>query len=129
VVVVLETVRVNFTSYRCLASHERAWQFTRGIAGFVNKEPLSDELIWGTAALRHASTWLNITCEGFAMSIVPKVGSNYWVVGRLRRDPVQANVQCPMATIDAFGPDWLRVSPNSDLYQYEAVLLCPGTAL
>ena len=66
---------------RALASHEHAWQVSNGRPRFVPNLTMSNDLIWGTAALQHAVSWTHIDAEEFNTMISIETGSKYWVVG------------------------------------------------
>jgi hypothetical protein len=133
--------------FRYLASHEAAWQLCRGRPGFVRLPPFSDQLIWGTAASKHAASWPHIDDEGFATVCTPQVGSKYWVLGRQRRQVSTAtpvdNAFGDMGSVNAFGLKfaendsvdkeddrvWQPGSSNTEIFDYEGVLLTPGSVL
>lgn len=120
-----------------------AWQTSRGQPGFVSAkylaDPLADDLVWGTAATQHAVSWAHFDDEGFATVASVQVGSKYWVVGRPKRTPAFApdNGLGNMHTINGLGlgqdlvanKEWQPASDNTQLFDYEGILLTPGTVL
>ena len=126
--------------HRCLASHEAAWLTSRGRPGFLSHISLSEDMVWATAALKHAMSWTHINDEGFATVATVDVGSKYWVVARPHQKN-QINGLGDMDTINAFGlpqssddnttnpQTWNPGRANTDLFDYEGVLLTPGTVL
>jgi len=121
-----------------LASHEVAWLASRGRPGFASQDSLSKDLVWATAALKHAASWTHVDDEGFATVATVDVGSKYWIVGRPRQNEDGLG---DMDTINAFGEpkkaedttmkpkSWNPGGANTDLFDYEGVLLTPGTVL
>jgi hypothetical protein len=116
--------------YRVLASHEPAMQATRGKPGFVRLQSFNDQIIWGTAALRHASSWSHIDDEGFGTVSTTHVGMKYWVVARPRRDaPQEERSVGHLGSITAFNDPWHPAKACTEKFDYEGVLLDPGTVL
>jgi hypothetical protein len=116
--------------YRALASHEPALQASRGKPGFIPLRSFNDDLIWGTAALRHASSWSHIDDEGFGTVSSTQVGFKYWVVARPSRDaPPEEKGVGHLGSIDAFHDHWVPSKACTKKFDYEGVLLGPGTIL
>ena len=65
---------------RHIATHEQAMQITCGMKGIMLIKALSDEMIWGTAALKDAVSWQHIDDEGFGTVVTNMVGIKYWVL-------------------------------------------------
>jgi hypothetical protein len=57
------------------------------------------------------------------------VGAKYWVVARPRRDAPAGSLQGNMGTVKAFGETLKPTSANGEIFEYEGVLLTPGTVL
>jgi hypothetical protein len=116
--------------HRALASHEPAMQASRGKPGFKPLRSFNDELIWGTAALRHASSWSHIDDEGFGTVTTMHAGMKYWVVARPRRDaPDEERSIGHLGSIEAFDDPWHPSEASTEKFDYEGVLLDPGTVL
>jgi hypothetical protein len=113
------------TFHSHVATHERAMQESRGRPGIAPLDSLTNELVWATSALKHATTWQHIDDEGFGTVVTNKVGSKYWVMARQRRDATSPRGD--MASIFGFNEGPLY--SGSDIYEHEGVLLEPGTVL
>jgi hypothetical protein len=118
------------TSNRDLASHDVAWNETRGKPGFPKERPLSDDLVWGTAATAHTISWLHVDDDGFATCVAIKAGSKYWILLRSRPKKSADDYVGDMGTIDAYPSDWAP-STNSGHAECEAegLLLMKGSVL
>ena len=92
------------------------------------------------AALQHAISWLHIDNEGLETMASVKVSSKYWVVGHQRHGGHEQKLRLgDMHTINAFGYgpkdaddmdlEWKPRSSNTDILDYEGVLLAPGSVL
>ena len=112
-----------------MATHELAWQRTRQRKGLQSLQPLSDELTWGTAALKHATSWQHIDDEGFGTVVTNMAGCKYWVVGRHRRDSPVSEWHGNMGRAIAFGKTLRPLEVSSDLYEHKGLLLTAGTVL
>jgi hypothetical protein len=110
--------------YRHLASHEQAVQATDGMKGLMPFAGLKKELIWGTAALKHATTWQHVDDEGFGTVITNMVGSKYWVLARHRQDAPFKN---GVASVRGLEPN--PTSATRERFEHEGVLLNPGSVL
>jgi hypothetical protein len=141
----VKNISTNILS-RYLAFHEPAWQASCGRPGFVCMPPLSNDLIWGTAALQHAVSWTHIDDEGFATVTSTQVGSKYWVLGCQRRRAVPpGSIEEALGDIDSLNAfklntlslssqkdvslGWEPGTSNSSLFNYEGILLTPGSVL
>lgn len=113
-------------AHRHLASHEHAVQVTRGMEGLMNFPGLQDELIWGTSALKHATSWMHMDDEGFATVVTNMVGCKYWVLARPRRDAPKSSSS---SSIFHFGETLAPSEARRDIFEHEAVLLRPGSVL
>lgn len=109
--------------------HEHAMQATRDLPGFPTMDPGTDHTIWGTAALKHATSWPHIDDEGFGTVVTNMVGAKYWVLARRRRDAPSTSHDGDMGSVHAFGSTIDTTSARADMYEHEAVLLTPGTVL
>jgi hypothetical protein len=67
-----------------LASEEKAWHETKGLAGCVIERNLSDETNWAIAGTRGATSMTHIDDDGFGTAVRVMAGSKYWVVMRSR---------------------------------------------
>jgi hypothetical protein len=112
-----------------LASHEQAMSETRGQPGYVPGKTFADELSWGTAALRGATSWPHADDDGFATVVRVMTGSKYWVVMRRNRDTPPWNSNGDMTTRNAFGKGWGPLSPSKGIWEKEGVLLTPNDVL
>jgi hypothetical protein len=104
-------------------------QATRLMQGYPTLNPRTEDTIWGTAALKHATSWQHIDDEGFATVVTNMVGAKYWVLARRRRDAPSTSYDGDMGSVHAFGPTLRPTSANCDIYEHEGVLLTPGTIL
>ena len=108
-------------------------------------KPFWSDLTWGTAATKHAASWPHVDHEGFGTVVIPVSGSKYWVVGKPHLQVRGSRDQDlgDMDTIDTFGlrytgtpkPNkahqriWTPGKANTELLDYEGVLLMPGSVL
>lgn len=114
---------------RHLATHERAMQATRGLRGLPHINPQTDQTIWGTTALKHATSWPHIDDEGFGTAVTNVVGAKYWVLAKKRRDAPDDSQVGDMGTTLAFGAKIRPMSARSEECEHEGVVLTPGTVL
>ena len=103
-------------------------QATRGMAGLPDMNPLTDETCWGTAALRHATSWSHIDDEGFGTVVINMVGSKYCVLARQHRDAPEES-KGDMGTKLAFGKTIRPWSASDQDLEHEEMLLTQGTVL
>jgi hypothetical protein len=92
-------------------------------------DPRTDETIWGTAALKHATSWSHIDDEGFGTVVTNMVGAKYWVLARHKQDAPSTSHDGDMGSVHAFGSTIDPTSVGSERYEHEALLLTPGTVL
>ena len=104
-------------------------QRTRQRRGLQTLKSLSDELIWGTAALKHATSWQHVDNEGFETVITNMAGSKYWVVARCRQDSPPSQWQGSMCRSVSFGETIRPFDASANVYEHEGVLLTAGTVL
>lgn len=115
---------------RHIATHEQAMQITRGMKGIMPIKALSDEMIWGTAALKDAVSWQHIDDEGFGTVVTNMVGIKYWVLARRRHTKAsERNGDSGFGSAKAFGQTLRPTSAYVDLFEHEGVLLEPGSVL
>jgi hypothetical protein len=116
--------------FRSLASHEVAWQETRGRPGYCIQQPLADDLSWGTAATNATTSWLHQDDDGFATAVTVKTGAKWWVVMKPRKDAHPDDPLGNLRTSKAYPADW-DVNQNSGkgVFDAEAVLLSAGSVL
>ena len=112
-----------------MATHEQATQVTRGMRGVAPLTSLHDETSWGTAALKHTTSWQHIDDEGFATMVTNMVGLKYWVVTRRQHGGADTSPHGRMDSAVAFGPTLRPRSASDDLFDHEGVLLSPGSVL
>ena len=127
----IKSIRTTNNLISCLASHEYAWEETRGRAGLRIKSPLNDDLVWDTAATKFATTWLHIDDQGFGTAITVASGGKYWVLGR-RNQAYECSIisrQGDIGCIDAFTGRWDPALVVDDRFEYEGVYLTPGSIL
>jgi hypothetical protein len=112
-------------SPRNLNSHSFAWQQTRGAPGFpVDSQFPVDHLIWATAAMANATSYLHLDANGLATAIDGVTGTKYWALARQRMPGSIGN----MASIRAFGETEVDEA-GADIFSHEAVMIQPGTVL
>jgi hypothetical protein len=116
-------------STRDFASHEVAWTETRGRPGFANERPLTDDLVWGTAATARAISWLHIDDDGFATCVVVKTGSKYWVLMRACEQSSEDVHLGDFGTIDTYPSTWSPDNSGKDIFEAEGLLLTKGCVL
>ena len=115
--------------YSHLVTHELAMQWTHGRRGLVPLQLLSDELVWGTAGMKHATTWQHVDDEGFGTVVTNMVGCKYWVLARRRRDSPVAEWHGDMSCTVSFRDTIRPIAACSDMWEHEGLLLTPGTVL
>jgi hypothetical protein len=123
---VFETIPVIF---RSLASHEQAFVESWGKKGFIPGKQLSEELAWGTASLKGATSWIHTDDDGFGTVVRVRTGCKYWVLMRKNRNTPQGDYNGNMATRHAFGKGWDPLGPSTGIYEKEGVLLTPDDVL
>jgi hypothetical protein len=96
--------------------------------GFTPLKPLFDDMVWGTAALKHATTWQHIYGEGLATAITNMVGLKYWVMARRRGAIPPLSTKGDLGAL-GFGNNIRPTSASGDIYEHEGVLLSPGSVL
>jgi hypothetical protein len=113
--------------YRHLASHQVAWQRTRGVPGVPPSVPPVDSLVWATTATKYATSWQHMDANGFATAVDGVAGAKYWVVARSRHPG--GNVAGDLASRFAYQRDWHPYQSYRDGFIHEAVVIRPGTVL
>lgn len=115
--------------YDAFASDEWAATMTKGMP-YVGTSDLTDDLAWGTAGLKNASSGPHIGDEGFATVVTVRVGSKWWVVAEQKRKGAAAGEAVgDMGTVNSFGGTWAPHHARSDVLEHEGVLLTPGCVL
>jgi hypothetical protein len=71
---------------RYLATNEKAWQETRDVPAITSINFPNDDMVWGTASTRNATTWGHIDDLGMASVIRIMTGRKYWVIMYPKRD-------------------------------------------
>jgi hypothetical protein len=85
--------------------------------------------MWGTTALKHATTWFHIDDDGFGTVVTNMVGAKYWVLGKQRSNCRAGRSVGDMGTTLAFGKELRTTSAREDEMEHEAVVLTAGTVL
>ena len=91
-------------------------QRTRQRRGLQTLKSLSDKLIWGTAALKHATPWQHVDDEGFGTVVTNMAGSKYWVVARCRWDSPPSQWQGSMCRSVSFRETIRPFDASADVY-------------
>lgn len=104
-------------------------QCTRNERGLPPLNPFTDITTWGTAALKHATSWFHIDDDGFGTVVTNMVGSKYWVLARQRQGSAAGKFVGNMGTTLAFGDKLRPLSAREKELEHEAVILMPGTVL
>jgi hypothetical protein len=115
--------------YRNLASNEQAWQETRGIPAITDVAFPADDMLWGTAATAHATSWGHMDDHGVATIVKVIAGSKYWVVARPKRDRANMGTAGDMGTANAFTDEWEPSTAGDEFWDMEGVLLRAGDTL
>jgi hypothetical protein len=87
----------------------------------------TDDLIWATVALTHATSWSHVDTCGLGTLIDMLVGEKYWVVCRPSASTVKGGQSDPNS-LNCY-TSW---EPSGDVpvnYDLEAVVLSPGSVL
>jgi hypothetical protein len=111
------------------ASHEVAWQETRGQVGLVQQEPPVDTFSWGAAATDAATTWIHMDDEGFGAVITVKAGAKWWAVMKPRRDARPGDSLGNLRSWKAYPQSWKTPESGMGVFGAEAVLLRAGSVL
>lgn len=93
---------------------------------------LTDDMLWGTAATRNATSWLHIDDYGLGTAIKLMAGKQYWVLARPKKDRCPAehrNAYGDLSSRNAFPPGWDASQPGDKYWDYEGVVLEPGDML
>jgi len=77
--------------------------------------------------MRHATSWLHIDANGFATAVDTVSGSKYWVVARSRSPG--GSGKGDLSSITAYDDKWEPYHSCSDRFEFEAVIIKPGTVL
>lgn len=104
-------------------------QRTRDTLGLPTIDPRTDYTMWGTTALKHATSWFHIDDDGFGTVVTNMVGLKYWVLGKQRSNCIAGRSVGDMGTTLAFGEKLRPTSAREDQMEHEAVVLTPGTVL
>jgi hypothetical protein len=121
----LQTELNSFNSH--LASNEKAWQTTRDTRGIASIPFPSDDMVWGTAGTRYATSWPHIDDHGMGTLIRNVVGRKYWALARPQPD-VEVNGAGDEGSINAYPVEWQRFT-SGEYWDYEGVVLEPGDLL
>jgi hypothetical protein len=114
---------------RSLATNQTAWQQTRGLKGFVRDNPPVDDLIWGTATLAGATSWVHMDANGLATHVQIVNGAKYWVIFKTAQGNLPLNEYGNLSSINSLPPDWEPWYASQDIFEHEGLLLTPGDLL
>jgi len=106
-----------------------AWQQTRGQRGFVRQNLPSDNLFWGTTALRGATSWVRIDGNGLATQVNNVTGTKYFILFNRHRDTLADNPLGDMASMGAFPDSWRPWSSGCQDFEHESIILTPKSRL
>jgi hypothetical protein len=106
-----------------------AWKNTKGAKGCSHEEvpPLAD-FRWGLAAIAGALSWIHIDSNGVGTYIDPWTGKKVWIVLKPKGNGLRIFESCSDAEHFFSGVHNVD-EPNVDHWDFEAVLLEPGTRL
>lgn len=113
--------------FSALASNERAYAGTKGEFLIGNKH-FTDELFWTATAHRHGSSWIHMQDEGFCTAVQVKTGGNLWELARRKEQNGSSHIG-DMGSAQAYTGDWEAYRGRVDGWEYEGVLLTPGSVL
>ncbi len=88
-----------------------------------------DEVIWATTSLAGATSWIHLDANGLGTHINNITGTKYWVVLNGKQGISSENHPGDMSSMEAFPTNWNPDEAIQDGFQYEAVVLTPGTLL
>jgi hypothetical protein len=114
---------------RHLASHQCAWQFTKGKEGLLNINAPIHRLKWSILATAGATSWIHIDANGLATLIYMSAGRKYWLVGKQKREWYGKKNLGDIGAMEAFGKDWAPDGDGIENFEWEGVLLEPGHSL
>ena len=86
--------------------------------------PPADDLVWATAAMRNATSWIHIDAQGFATAIDNVTGTKYWVVCRQRYG--QSGHAGDMSSMFWMGTTQVDEAATQ-CFEHEGVILQPGS--
>jgi hypothetical protein len=92
----------------------------------------SDDMQWGTAATKNATSWLHLDDYGLGTVIQNMAGKKYWVVARPKDNQYPAlnrNAYGDLSSWNAFAPGWDTSQPGDKYWDFEGVVLEPGDIL
>lgn len=105
-----------------------AWKATKGAKGCAQEEtPPYSSIRWGLAATKGALSWLHLDSNGFNTYVDTKSGFKWWIIGRRKGEE-----HCfeSFSEVEAFFDGNHHVErPDAEKWDFEAVLLLPGTRL
>lgn len=115
--------------YDAFASDEWAATMTKGMP-FIGTANVTDDVAWGTAGLKYASSWPHLDDEGFCTVVTVKVGGKWWLLARKKRQgPTAGGIKGDIGTVHSFDGSWQPYQANSDIFEHEAIFLTPGCVL
>lgn len=112
-------------------SESYAWQATKSAAYCKTDRPFpGDSVRWGMAATSGALSWFHIDSDGFGTFVDVQAGSKYWIVGRPKCVSNEAAIDHgAFSDINMYLKPYDFSSPPTDMWDFEAVYLEPGTRL
>lgn len=112
------------------SSDSVAWKATKGALGCSLEEapPLGD-FRWGLAATTGALSWTHIDSNGLGTYIDTKAGKKWWIVLKRNGEGYDGNFRTCSDAYGFFGGNYEVDDPDEDEWDFEALILSPGTRL
>jgi hypothetical protein len=105
-----------------------AWRAAKGALGCSSEDsPPFQDIRWGLAALAGAISWIHIDSNGLGTYIDAKAGKKWWIV--LKKKGEGRHFESCSEADGFFNGDYEVEVPNVDHWDFEAVVLGPGTRL
>lgn len=105
-----------------------AWLATKGSLGCsIEEVPPLNDFRWGLAATAGALSWIHVDSNGLGTYIDVKTGKKWWIVLK-RKGKGYIFKSCSDAG-PYFGGKHEMDVPNVEEWDFEAVVLAPGTRL
>lgn len=105
-----------------------AWKATKGALGCSYEEaPPMGDIRWGLAATAGALSWIHIDSNGLGTYVDVKAGKKWWIV--LKRKGEGRDFKSCSDGEGFFGGDYNVDEPNLNDWEFEAIVLTPGTRL
>ena len=90
---------------------------------------MNDELIWGLAGTKGATSMTHIDDDGFATALRIMAGAKYWVVMNSGKPKQENDHAGDLNSIDAFPLDFNYGDSGAGFFEAEGVLLTTGDVL